>query len=122
MKVWPTRPSTRECSDLLCGGSASVIRREPKLREYADRRQSLWAMLAPYGVTFLGVVVVARRLVESNVATDVGVLLGIGLLLVGLVVVRQAVALREYRRLVQLQRSALVSSSSAHRLTDRTTP
>ena len=38
--------------------------------------------------------------------------MSIGLLLVGLVVARQAVALREYRRLVQLQRSALVSSVS----------
>ena len=92
--------------------AAAVIRREPKLREYADRRQSLWAMLAPYGVTLLGVVVVARRLVEEKIATDVGVLLGIGLLLVGLVVARQSIALREYRRLVQVQRSALVSSVS----------
>ena len=91
---------------------AAIIRRRPKPREYADRRQALWAMLAPYGVTVLAVGIIARRLSESSLPTDIQVLLGIGLLLVVLVVVRQAVALREYRRLVQLQRSALVSSVS----------
>lgn len=91
---------------------ASVVRRKPKAREYADRRQSLWAMLAPYGVTLVAVVVIAGRLSGSGIPTDIQVLLSIGVLLVALVVVRQAVALREYRRLVQLQRSALVSSVS----------
>jgi hypothetical protein len=69
-------------------------------------------MLAPYGVTVLAVGIIARRLGESSIPTNIQVLLWIGLLLVLLVVVRQAVALREYRRLVQLQRSALVSSVS----------
>ena len=91
---------------------ASVVRRKPKAREYADRRQSLWAMLAPYGVTLVAVVVIAGRLSGSDIPTDIQILLSIGVLLVALVVVRQAVALREYRRLVQLQRSALVSSVS----------
>ncbi|MGZ5383355.1 MAG: sensor histidine kinase [Acidimicrobiia bacterium] len=91
---------------------AALIKRKPKPREYADRRQSLWAMLAPYGVTGVVVAIIGRRLGESGIPTDIQVLLWIGLLLVGLVVVRQAVALREYRRLVQLQRSALVSSVS----------
>jgi signal transduction histidine kinase len=91
---------------------AAIIRRKPKPREYADRRQALWVMLAPYGVTMLAVGIIARRLSESSIPTNIQVLLWIGLLLVLLVVVRQAVALREYRRLVQLQRSALVSSVS----------
>ena len=91
---------------------ASVIRRKPTPREYADRRQSLWAMMAPYGVTLVAVVLIARRLAEPSIPTDIQVLLLIGVLLIALVVVRQTVALREYRRLVQLQRSALVSSVS----------
>ena len=91
---------------------ASVVRRKPKAREYADRRQSLWAMLAPYGVTLVAVVVIGRRIAGTGIPTNIQVLLSIGLLLVALVVARQAVALREYRRLVQLQRSALVSSVS----------
>lgn len=91
---------------------AAIIRRKPKPREYADRRQSLWAMLAPYGVTLIAIGLIAKRFGESGVSTGIQVLLSIGLVLVGLVVVRQAVALREYRRLVQLQRSALVSSVS----------
>ena len=93
-------------------GAAAAVRRKPKPREYADRRQSLWAMLAPYGIALVAVVVVAGRLVEDGIPTDSRVLLSIGLLLVALVVARQSVALREYRRLVQLQRSALVSSVS----------
>ena len=91
---------------------AALIRRKPKPREYADRRQPLWAMLAPYGVALVAVVLIAGRLSRSAIPGDVKVLLAIGLLLVGLVVGRQAVALREYRRQVQLQRSALVSSVS----------
>jgi signal transduction histidine kinase len=91
---------------------AAVIRRKPKAREYADRRQSIWAMLAPYGVSLIAVVLIAQQLATSAIPDDIQVLLLIGLLLVGLVVARQAVALREYRRLVQLQRSALVSSVS----------
>jgi signal transduction histidine kinase len=91
---------------------AAIIRRQPKPREYADRRQSLWGMLAPYGVTLVAVGLIAKRFGESEIPTGLQVLLWIGVLLVGLVVVRQAVALREYRRLVQLQRSALVSSVS----------
>jgi len=92
--------------------TAAVIRRKPKLREYADRRQPLWAMLAPYGVSLVVVVLIVDRLGESRIAPDVQLLLLIGLLLVGLVVARQAVALREYRSLVQQQRSSLVSSVS----------
>ncbi|HUP14545.1 MAG TPA: HAMP domain-containing sensor histidine kinase [Acidimicrobiia bacterium] len=91
---------------------AAIIRRQPKPREYADRRQSLWAMLAPYGVTLVAIGLIAKRFGESGIPTGIQVLLWIGLVLVGLVVARQAVALREYRRLVQLQRSALVSSVS----------
>jgi len=91
---------------------ASVVRRKPKAREYADRRQSLWAMLAPYGVTLVAVAVIGRRIAGTGIPTNIQVLLSIGLLLVAMVVARQAVALREYRRLVQLQRSALVSSVS----------
>ena len=91
---------------------AAIIRWKPKPREYADRRQPLWAMLAPYGVTLVAVAVIAARLSRSAIPADVKVLLSIGLLLVGLVVARQAVALRDYRRQVQLQRSALVSSVS----------
>ncbi len=91
---------------------AAVIRRKPKAREYADRRQSIWAMLAPYGISLVAVVLIAQQLATSAIPDDIQVLLLIGLLLVGLVVARQAVALREYRRLVQLQRSALVSSVS----------
>jgi signal transduction histidine kinase len=91
---------------------AAIIRRKPKPREYADRRQPLWAMLAPYGVTLVAVVLIAGRLSGAAIPGEIKTLLSIGLVLVGLVVARQAVALHEYRRQVQLQRSSLVSSVS----------
>jgi signal transduction histidine kinase len=92
--------------------TAAVIRRKPKPREYADRRQPIWAMLAPYGASLVIVGLIVVKLRESHVESDIQLLLLIGLLLIGLVVARQAVALKEYRSLVQQQRSALVSSVS----------
>lgn len=92
--------------------TAAVIRRQPRPREYADRRQPLWAILAPYGASLVVVAVIVFKLRESDLQGDIQLALLSGLLLIGLVVVRQAVALREYRSLVDQQRSALVASVS----------
>lgn len=91
--------------------TGALIRRRPRPREYADRRQPLWAMLAPYGVAFVVIAVIANRL-TGRLPGESLVLVLAALGLVVLVVVRQAVALREYRNLVHQQRSALVASVS----------
>lgn len=92
--------------------TSAIVRRHPRPREYADRRQPLWAILAPYGASLVVVAVVVIRLRESQLEPDIQLLLLGGLLLIGLVVGRQAVALREYRSLVDQQRKALVASVS----------
>ncbi|MGH8926810.1 MAG: sensor histidine kinase [Acidimicrobiia bacterium] len=92
--------------------SAALIRRKPRPREYADRRQPLWAMLAPYGASLVVGALIVFRIRASQIESDIQLLLLSGVMLICLVVARQAVALREYRSLVQQQRSALVSSVS----------
>jgi signal transduction histidine kinase len=92
--------------------TAGIIRLRPKPREYAERRQPVWAMVAPYGAAAVVVVVIGSRLVESSVSSDTLLLLVAGMAILTLVVIRQAVALREYRNLVDEQRTALVASVS----------
>ncbi|MGH8924058.1 MAG: sensor histidine kinase [Acidimicrobiia bacterium] len=92
--------------------AASQIRRRMKPKEYADRRQPLWAMVAPYGAMMIALVVVVRQAWVSDVPSNIFVLLVMGLATVALVVLRQIVALREYRALVSQQREGLVASVS----------
>jgi signal transduction histidine kinase len=94
---------------LLC---ASQIRRRVKPKEYADRRQPIWAMVAPYGAMVIALLVVVREVWMSEITSNLTLLLAMGLVVVALVVVRQLVALRDYRSLVGEQRRGLVSSVS----------
>jgi signal transduction histidine kinase len=93
--------------------SASIVDRAPSDREYAERSSTpLWAMILPYGtagvmLTFL----LVRVRLDSLAPSDTTLLLAT--LLVGLLVIgRQSVAIRENRRLVEAQRTDLVSSIS----------
>jgi signal transduction histidine kinase len=84
----------------------------PAPREYADRGSPLWAMLAPYtaaGVLFCLLAYV--ELVPGDGRRQQVLFLG-AVAVVGLVIARQAVAIRENRSLVEQQREALVSSIS----------
>ena len=92
--------------------TASQIRRRMKPKEYADRRQPIWAMVAPYGAMAVALLVVVRQVWLSNTDSNIALLLGMALGTVALVVVRQLVALRDYRSLVSEQRRGLVSSVS----------
>ena len=94
---------------LVC---ASQIRRRVKPKEYADRRQPIWAMVAPYSAMVVALVVVVREVWRSEMNSNLTLLLAMGLGVVALVVVRQLVALRDYRSLVSEQRRGLVSSVS----------
>ena len=93
-------------------GSAALVERSPKPREYADRRQPLWAILAPYGAAGLAVGLVAWELRHADLEVDHLLLLAIGLAVISLVITRQLVALRDYRNLVEDRRRALVASVS----------
>jgi signal transduction histidine kinase len=92
--------------------AASQIRHRMKPKEYADRRQPLWAMVAPYSAMVVALLAVVRQVWLSDTDSDIAVLLVMGLGIGALVVVRQLVALRDYRNLVSEQRRGLVSSVS----------
>jgi signal transduction histidine kinase len=92
--------------------TASQIRKRMAPREYAERRQPLWAMVAPYGAAIVAVVATTREAILSGISPQVASLLSAALGLVALVVVRQVVALREYRAIVSQQRQGLVASVS----------
>lgn len=92
--------------------AASQIRHRMKPKEYADRRQPLWAMVAPYGAMVVALLAVVRQVWLSDIDSDIALLLVMGLGIGALVVVRQLVALRDYRSLVSEQRRGLVSSVS----------
>lgn len=84
----------------------------PAPREYAERRTPWWAMVAPYGaagvlVAMLIVEMLGERLDFETIELFVGVVF-----VVSLIIVRQALAIRENRELIERQRTALVSSIS----------
>ncbi len=93
-------------------GVGSWIGHRPRPREYADKRQALWPMLAPYGAVGLLAWLVTAELVESDLTGDALALLVVAVAVVALVIVRQAVALKEYRSLVEERRKSLVASVS----------
>lgn len=92
--------------------TALIVDRAPAEKEYAERaRTPLWAMALPYGSAAVMVALLVTRAPGIASSSDAGLLyatLAIG----GLVIARQAVAIRENRRLVEAQQSALVTSIS----------
>ncbi len=92
--------------------TALIVDVEPEPREYADRSTPLWSLLAPYGAAVLMVLVLVGRLADSEVDAGDRVLLFATLLVAILVIVRQALAIRENRVLVEQQRTELVTSIS----------
>lgn len=93
--------------------AAASVDRPPKEREYADRiRTPIWAIILPYGFAIVMVtLLVVRAPTGSFTSADAGLLhatVASGVLIMA----RQAVAIRENRRLVEDQRTALVASIS----------
>jgi len=93
-------------------GTGTWIAHRPRPREYADKRQALWPMLAPYAAVGLLAWLVGARLIKSTLSFDTLGLLLVAFVVVGLVIIRQILALREYHSLVEERRKALVSSVS----------
>ena len=84
----------------------------PPAREYAERRTPWWSMLAPYGAAIALVgMLVQRMFAETRDTQTIEVFVG-AVIVVVLIIIRQALAIRETRELVEQQRSALVSSIS----------
>lgn len=81
-------------------------------REYAERRTPWWAMVAPYGAAVGLIVMLVFRMSDQMRDAEMMELLVGSILVVLLIIFRQALAIRETRELVERQRTALVSSIS----------
>lgn len=92
--------------------TALVVDRVPPPREYADRRLPLWSILAPYTAAAIMVGVLVFRLWDTDLDQGDRVLLIATLIVAVLVIGRQGIAIRENRKIVEQQRSDLVSSIS----------
>ncbi len=92
--------------------TALAVDRVPPVREYADRRAPLWSMLIPYTAAVVMVAVLMVRLSDGIVDRDDRILLIATLAVAFLVIARQGIAIRENRRIVERERSDLVSSIS----------
>lgn len=84
----------------------------PSPREYAERSTPWWAMVAPYGAAALLLSMLVAAVLESSATIETVELLVGSVVVVFLIIVRQAVAIRENRQMVEQQRTALVSSIS----------
>ncbi len=92
--------------------TALIVDRVPESREYADRRLPLWSLLAPYSFATIMVGVLVFRLWDADLDQGDRILLLATLIVAVLVIGRQGIAIRENRKIVEQQRSDLVSSIS----------
>jgi signal transduction histidine kinase len=92
--------------------TALVVDQVPPPREYADRRLPLWSILAPYSAAAIMVGVLVFRLWDTDLNQGDRILLLATLIVAVLVIGRQGIAIRENRKIVEQQRSDLVSSIS----------
>lgn len=97
---------------LLYYRAATIVDRQPRRREYADRPAATWSMIAPYGAAFAFLGVVLFEVGRAEVPSGTRDLLLVAFVLGGLVAVRQALAIRENGRVVARQRAELVASIS----------
>lgn len=92
--------------------AATIVDRQPRAREHADRSASLWSMIAPYSAALILVGLLLVEIRHADVTATTRGALVVTLLVALLVAIRQGVAIREIRRVVEKQRSDLVSSIS----------
>lgn len=106
-------------SALLLAGTAFLVaaltlENPPPAREYAERTTPWWAMIAPYGAAVALIVLLVVRMVsvvDAENKETIELLAG-AVVIVCLIIFRQALAIRETRELVEQQRTQLVSSIS----------
>lgn len=89
-----------------------MLESRPPAREYAERRTPWWAMVAPYGAALVLVGMLVSRMLSESLQTETLELFVGVVVVVSLIIIRQALSIRENRELVEQQRTALVSSIS----------
>ncbi len=92
--------------------AARLLDHRFKRREYADRPASAWTMIGPYAAAGVAVTVASIEVASTDIASGTRFLLRMILLMMALVVLRQAVAIRENSRVMARQRAQLVASVS----------
>lgn len=92
--------------------TALIVDIEPQKREYADRSIPPLSLLAPYIAAIAMLMVVVFRLADSHVDSGDRVLLFATLVVAALVILRQALSIRENRAVVEQHRTDLVASIS----------
>ena len=97
----------------LFTATGAIVANQPATREYAARvKTPAWAVVLPYSFAVLMVALLVFRVPTGSLTTDSVGLFYATLTIGGLVVIRQAVAIRENRRQVEDQQTALVASIS----------
>ena len=89
-----------------------VVESTPRLREYADRQYNWVPMLGPYGLAVAMIFMLITQLGRSGSMLESSVLVWSSMVVAVLVVVRQAIAIRENTQHVERERRALISSIS----------
>jgi signal transduction histidine kinase len=92
--------------------AARLLDHRFKYREYADRPASGWAMIGPYVAAAIAVTVASVEVANTALPTGTRTVLRAIMLMVVLVILRQAVAIRENSRVMGRQRAQLVASVS----------
>ena len=92
--------------------TSAIVDRVPPVREYANRRPPLWALIAPYGAAVVMIVVLVTRLWDAQLGRVDQLLIAATFIVAVLVIGRQGIAIRENRMIVERQRTELVSSIS----------
>ena len=92
--------------------TALIVNRVPLPREYADRHPSVWMLVAPYSAAAIMVLALLVRTWDGQLDQYDELLLVATLVVAGLVVARQGIAIRENRMIVERERTDLVSSIS----------
>lgn len=92
--------------------AAVIADRTPRVRSYADRPASVWSMIGPYGAAALLGTLAFVEAQLSALDADGRIVLGTAVLVGGLVVIRQSVAIHENRRALDRQRAELIASIS----------
>jgi signal transduction histidine kinase len=92
--------------------AALMVDHVPPEREYADRRVPLWSMMIPYTAAAVMVAALLYRLWDADLDQGDTVLVIAAIAVALLVVVRQGIAIRENRTVVERERTDLVSSIS----------
>jgi signal transduction histidine kinase len=99
-------------ASILLLATSQIVDRPPVPRESPERKLPVWAMLGPYtaALVMLALLVITAR--TDALTTDGRVLFFASLIVGGLVIGRQAMAIRENQIVVDRERATLISSIS----------